>query len=177
VAGTPASYSALQASALEPVVAFPVVLGLQAYGRSWDETLVLRNISVSLEKNGKAAKKKATNEGGSLPLLHLPGASRPPLDGDLVFRQHWDCVKCAPADVMALRQREVSRATGDIPLCIALPLEVFPAEQALGKSAFLDIQTWISDLRPGIVTTVGDVPITTDRKHLIKVFEEVRRAV
>jgi len=113
----------------------------------------------------------------ALPLVHLPGAPRPQLDWDLVFRQHWDCVKCAPADVMALRQREVSRATGDIPLCIALPLEAFRTEQALGKSAFLDIQTWISDLRPGIVTTVGDVPITTDMKHLIKVFEGVRRAV
>ena len=32
-------------------------------------------------------------------------------------------------------------------------------------------------LRPGIVTTFGDVPITTDMKHLIKVFEGVRRAV
>ncbi len=64
-----------------------------------------------------------------------------------------------------------------MPLCIALPLEAFPAEQARGKPAFLDIQTWISDLRPGIVTTVGDVPITTDMKHLIKVFERVRLAV
>ncbi len=112
----------------------------------------------------------------ALPLLHLPGAPRPQLDWDLVFRQHWDCVKCAPADVMALRQREISKLTGDIPLCIALPLEAFRTEQAFGRSAFLDIQTWISDLRPGIVTTVGDVPIT-DMKHLIKVFEGVRRAV
>jgi len=77
---------------------------------------------------------------------------------------------------MALRQREISKLTGDIPLCIALPLEAFRTEQAFGRSAFLDIQTWISDLRPGIVTTVGDVPIT-DMKHLIKVFEGVRRAV
>ena len=76
-----------------------------------------------------------------------------------------------------MRQREVARATGDLPLCMALPLEAFRTEQARGKPAFLDIPTWISDLRPGIVTTVGDVPITTDMKHLIKVFEGVRRAV
>ena len=39
MAGTPASYSALLASVLEPVVVFPSVPGLQACGRSWEEIL------------------------------------------------------------------------------------------------------------------------------------------
>ncbi len=113
----------------------------------------------------------------ALPLLHLPFAPFPHKNWDLIFRQHWDCVKCAPADVLASRRREGSPATDGAPFGIALPLDAFRPEGAYDKSSLQDIQAWISDLRPSIVTTAGDVPVATDMQHLIKVFEGVPRAV
>jgi len=113
----------------------------------------------------------------AIPLLHLPCAPSPHENWDLIFRRPWDCVKCAPADVIASRRREGLPTTDGAPFGIALPLDEFRTEGASGMSAFQDIQTWISDVRPSIVTTAGDVPVTTDMKHLIKVFKEVPRGV
>ncbi len=113
----------------------------------------------------------------ALPLLHLPFAPFPHKNWDLIFRQHWNCVQCAPADVIASRRREGSPATDGTPFGIALPLDAFRPEGADDKSSLQDIQAWISDLRPSIVTTAGDLPVTTDLKHLIKVFEGVPRGV
>jgi Uroporphyrinogen decarboxylase (URO-D) len=113
----------------------------------------------------------------AIPLLHLPCAPSTHENWDLIFRQPWDCVKCAPADVIASRRRGGLATTDGAPFGIALPLDEFRAEGASGMSAFQDIQTWISDVRPSIVTTAGDVPVTTDMKHLIKVFTAVPRAV
>jgi hypothetical protein len=113
----------------------------------------------------------------ALPLLHLPCGPFPHENWDLIFRRHWDCVKCAPADVIASRRREGSPATDGTPFGIAVPVDEVRPEGEHGKSPFQNIQTWISFLRPSIVTTAVDVPVTTDMKYLIKVFEGVPRGV
>jgi hypothetical protein len=113
----------------------------------------------------------------ALPLLHLPCDRFARENWELIVRQHWDCVKCAPADVLASHRRDDSPATADAPFGIALPLDAFRPEGANDKSFSQDIQTWIADLLPSVVTTAGDVPITTDMKRLINVFEGVPRAV
>jgi hypothetical protein len=113
----------------------------------------------------------------ALTLLHLPCDSLPHENWDLIFRQRWDCVKCAPADVIASRRREGLAATDGSPFGIALPLDAFRPEGAYDKSCSQNIQTWMSDLRPSVVTTAVDVPVTTDMKHLIKIFEGIPRAV
>ncbi len=113
----------------------------------------------------------------ALPVLYLPCAPIPFEDWDLIFRQHWHCVKCARLDVIAMRRREGGRATDGTPFGIALPLDAFRPDVGYGKSPFQDIRTWISYLQPSIVTTAGDVPVATDMKHLTKVLEGVPRGV
>jgi hypothetical protein len=112
----------------------------------------------------------------ALPLL-LPCTRSSYEKWNLIFRQHWECFKCIPADVVASRQMEGSPPTVDVTRGIALPLDAFHPGGAYDKSPSQDIQTLISDMRPSIVTTAGDVPVTTDMKHLIKVFEGVPRGV
>jgi hypothetical protein len=67
-------------------------------------------------------------------------------------------------------------ATDGSPFGIALPLDAFRPEGAYDKSSSQDIQPRSAYPRPSIVTTAGDVPVTTDMKHLIKVFERYRAA-
>jgi uroporphyrinogen decarboxylase-like protein len=112
----------------------------------------------------------------ALPLLHLPCASLLHENWDLIFRRQWDCVKCAPAEVIASRRKEGSPSSDGAPFGIALPLDAFQPEGASDKSFFQDIQTWMLDLRPSVVTTAGDVPFTTNMKHLNRVLEEIPRA-
>ncbi len=113
----------------------------------------------------------------ALPLLNLGCAHLSQEDWGLIDRQHWDCIQCAPAEVITARRWEGLPATEDTPVGIALPLEAFRPNGKCDKLPVDDIQTWISNLRPSIITTAGDVPVTTDMKHLIKVFEGVPRAV
>ena len=113
----------------------------------------------------------------ALPMLNFCCAHLSQEDWSLIDGQQWDCIRCAPAEVISSRQKEGSPPTDDGPFGIALPLDVFQLNSAYDKVAVQDIQTWISDLRPGIITTAGDLPITTDMKQLLKVFEGIPRGV
>ncbi len=113
----------------------------------------------------------------ALPLLHLSCDRFARENWKLIFRQHWDCVACAPADVLVSRPSDGLPATAGVPFGIALPLEAFQPTAEYDNSSSQDIQTWISDLGPSIITTAGDVPVATDIKHLTKVLEVVPRGV
>ena len=113
----------------------------------------------------------------ALPVLQLSSAPFPHENWELIFRQHWDCVKCAPVDAIASRRQKGLPATDGSPFGIALPLDAFRTGRSHGKSPFQNIQTWNSEVRPSIITTACDVPVTTEMKHLIKVFEGIPRAI
>jgi len=113
----------------------------------------------------------------ALPLLLVTGAPFSDENWELIFREHRDCVKCAPAEVIASRRRGASSATDGTPFGIALPLDAFRPEGAYDRSCWQDIETRMSDLSPSVVTTSGDVPVATDMKHLIKVLEGIPRTV
>src|SRR5260370_26972787 len=85
--------------------------------------------------------------------------------------------KCAPVDAIASRRQKGLPATDGSPFGIALPLDAFRTGRSHGKSPFQNIQPWNSEVRPSIITTACDVPVTTEMKHLIKVFEGIPRAI
>ena len=113
----------------------------------------------------------------ALPLLHLSCDRFARENWELICRQHWDCVMCAPADVLASLRRDGSPAIAGVPFGIALPLDAFQPAAEYDNSSSQDIQTWISYLRPSTITTAGDVPVATDMKHLTKVLEGVPRGI
>jgi hypothetical protein len=113
----------------------------------------------------------------ALPLLNLCCPDLSHENWKLIERQHWNCVKCVPADVISSGQKGGLPPSDDGLFGLALPLDVFRPEGASDESSSRDNQSRMMELRPSIVTTAGDVPVTTDMKHLIKVFEGVPRAI
>ena len=113
----------------------------------------------------------------AIPVLLFPPSPFSHQNWELICRQHWECVSCLPEAVLASGRREDLIATEAALLGVALPLEEFRSEGGCGITTVQEIQTLIAKLRPSIVTTDGDVPVTTEMKQLIKVFEGVRGAV
>ena len=113
----------------------------------------------------------------AIPVLLFPPAPISHQNWELICGQHWGCVSCLPAEVLTSRLREGLTATEEIPFGVALPREVFRSEGDGDKTTVQDLQELIPNLRPSIITTVGDVRVTTEMKQLIKVFEGVRGAV
>jgi hypothetical protein len=112
----------------------------------------------------------------ALPLLNICCGHMSNESWELIYGKNWDCIHCVAAEVIVSRQTRGLAATYGTPHGIALPLNAFRSEGADDGSPSPDIQELMSDCRPSIVTTAGEVPVTTEMKHLIKAFEGVPRA-
>jgi hypothetical protein len=113
----------------------------------------------------------------ALPVLNICCSHLPNENWEVIYGQPWDCINCLAAEVIASREKRGLARTSGIPHGIALPLDAFRPEGSDDGTPSPDIQKWMSDCQPSIVTTAGDVPFTTDMKHLIKGLEGVPRAV
>lgn len=112
----------------------------------------------------------------ALPVLNVRCSYLTNENWELIGTQSWECISCFAAEAIASRQKKGLAGTHGIPHGIALPLSVFRPEGADDGTPSPDIQEWMSDCQPSIVTTAGDVPVTTDMKHLIKACEGVLRS-
>jgi hypothetical protein len=113
----------------------------------------------------------------ALPVLQFTTAGSVRENWDVIFRRQWDCVVCSPAEIMASQQRTGTMRTSGVTLGISLPLEVFRPDESGGEGFHQNLLARISELRPAIITTAGDLPATSDMKYLIKVLEGIPRAV
>jgi hypothetical protein len=111
----------------------------------------------------------------ALPILLLTDAHSIGQNWDVLTQQSLDCVVSSPFDLTA-RHRAISRRTNGMKMGLALPLEAFRANESFAGNLGQIVQPQISDLRPAILTTAGDVPAATDMKLLLKVLDEVPRA-
>jgi hypothetical protein len=96
---------------------------------------------------------------------------------DAIIRRQWDCVVSLPVEALVQKRSAGPLDTNGAMLGIALSLETFRATGSDGEALRQVLSTMISELRPAILTTAGDVPVKTDMKQLIKVLEGVPRAV
>ena len=113
----------------------------------------------------------------ALPLLNISCGHFSNENWELIYQQQSDCIHCVAPEVITRRHKRGLAATEFTPFGIALPLKAFQPEGADDKSALPDIQERMPECRPSIVMTAGDVPVTTEMKHLIKAFEGVPRDV
>jgi hypothetical protein len=90
-----------------------------------------------------------------------------------IFERSWDGMLCPALDVHPTRHWEEPPGWGDAPRAVALPLEMFHADET---SVHESLHRAIHALRPAILTTAGDVPAGTDMKRLLKVLGEIPRA-
>jgi uroporphyrinogen decarboxylase-like protein len=113
----------------------------------------------------------------ALPVIQLTTVSSVLENWDVIFQRHWDCVVCSPMEAMAsLPQTESLKPTGAT-RGISLPLEAFRPGGSVGVGLRQNLDPQLSELRPAMVTTAGDVPVTTDMKHLITVLGDVARGL
>ncbi len=113
----------------------------------------------------------------ALPVLQLATGSPVLENWDLIFQRQWDCVVCAPVEVMVSQRRNGTLNTTGVIHGISLPVELFQSDSLSGGELCQIIPPMISELRPAIVTTAGDLPVTTDMKSLISVIGEISRAL
>ncbi len=107
----------------------------------------------------------------ALPVLQLTDSRSFAENSEVIFQQHWDCVVCHtvefPPSATVQQSSDVSRG-------VALPPEALQAEEAGDRDLDKILDYVMSELRPTIVTTAGDVPVGTDMKRLVRISERVR---
>ena len=113
----------------------------------------------------------------ALPVLQLAGERTAPEIWDMIFRQQWECVVSLPLETIASRYREGFLKNSGAMLGVALPLNAFTADEPGGNNILETLRPIVSDLRPAVITTAGDIPDTTDMKRLTQVLGEVSRAI
>jgi Uroporphyrinogen decarboxylase (URO-D) len=113
----------------------------------------------------------------ALPVLLCTNGRSFAINCDLVLRQPWECVVCAPPEGFASCRPAGLAASSIAPIGIAFPLEAFQRAASFGEDSVKLISSMISEWRVAILTTAGEVPLSVDLKRLARVMEEVPRAV
>jgi uroporphyrinogen-III decarboxylase len=110
----------------------------------------------------------------ALPVLLLTCPRSVAANSEVVSRQPWDCVVCPVLDGIGSDRSGGFAELGSARLGIALPPQAFEPGEAGGSGFVESIRRAVSELRPAIVTTAGDLPVTADMERLKKVCETLR---
>jgi hypothetical protein len=101
----------------------------------------------------------------ALPVLQIPAESATAENVEAIFQQSWDAILCSAS------QEFVTRAQGrdeNFVFGVSVPLEVLEASDSIGART-----SELSSMKPALLTTDGDVPMTIDLKRLMTVFDSV----
>jgi uroporphyrinogen-III decarboxylase len=109
----------------------------------------------------------------ALPVLLLTRKSSIIANRDVISRLHWDCVVCPVLDSVESDGAVKPSQFGKALFGIALPPEIFEPGERCDAASGESIRSAISNLRPAIVTTAGDVPATVDVERLNKLWEDI----
>jgi hypothetical protein len=112
----------------------------------------------------------------ALPVLQFSSRAAAAESRNLVLQRHWDCLLCPTLDGIPTAHAGEWPVSERGPLALALPRDVFQADEA-GDAAFhQSLHQAVAALHPAILTTADDVPAATDMKRLLKVLGDVPRA-
>ena len=107
----------------------------------------------------------------ALPVVLLTCPRSVAANSDVIAKQAWDCVICPVLDGAGSEVLGGIAAMGPAKLGIALAPKAFePGAPSLDES----IRGVVSNLRPAIVTTAGDVSSTADMERLKRFWEDIR---
>jgi hypothetical protein len=108
----------------------------------------------------------------ALPVLQIMDSHSFAQNKQVIFQQNWDCVICPALAASAFSAWEMVPSSGFANLGIALSPEAFQPEASAAETLLELFHAFIKKSRPAIVTTAGDVPVTTDLKFLARVREK-----
>jgi uroporphyrinogen-III decarboxylase len=101
----------------------------------------------------------------ALPVLQIATEAATAQNVEVIFQQSWDAILCSAS------QEFVTRAQGcdeNFTPGFSVPLEVLEASDPSGARS-----PGLSSIKPALLTTDGDVPVTTDLKRLMSVFDSI----
>jgi len=104
------------------------------------------------------------------------GSSRLPV-WDKAQSQERDSVVCLPASAALSHSQLWSVDAGTSAVGLALPVEALETGHASSEEAIANLREMIVRLRPCVITTEDDVPLTTNLPHLKRVLGEIQRPV
>ena len=93
------------------------------------------------------------------------------------IRDELDAVVCLPASASSWRSSLESVDAGRSAVGVALPVEALETGRAGSDEAIAKAREMIAQIRPCVITTDDDGPLTTDLSHLKRVLGEVCRPV
>jgi hypothetical protein len=104
----------------------------------------------------------------ALPVLQISGESSTAENVAVMLQQPWDALLCSASEKFIARARG-----GDENFMFgwSVPLKALEASDSSGARSLE-----ISGIKAALVTTDGDVPATTDLKHLMNVFDAIARS-
>ncbi len=111
----------------------------------------------------------------ALPVLLLTCRDAIASNHQAIVQQPWDCVVCPMLEGIAQHRAPFS-AIEPARLGIALPPATFDPGLSPADDFDESLRQIVSDLRPAILTTAGDVPAAADMERLNKLWENVRRS-
>jgi hypothetical protein len=111
----------------------------------------------------------------ALPVLLLGGAETFAANREAIAAHSWDCVVCPTLGELAANGAAYT-ALGPARLGLALPPSAFDPSQPATPDFDEKARRIVSDLRPALITTTGDLPAAADMERLNKLWENVRRA-
>jgi uroporphyrinogen-III decarboxylase len=103
----------------------------------------------------------------ALPVLHISGESATAENVEVMLQQPWDAVLCSASEEFIARARGRDE---NLMFGCSVPLEALEASES---SAARSLE--LSGIKPTLVTTEGDVPVTADLKRLMSVFDSIAR--
>ena len=112
----------------------------------------------------------------TLPILLITDERSLANNTDLIFQRIRDCIICPALAPQTFRPFGGTPAERSASLGIALPSSVFCFDAMDGAKVREALAAAVSEFRPALLTTAGDVPPATDMKHLLKVLESVPRS-
>jgi len=115
----------------------------------------------------------------ALPVLQLEGGANALESWETIWRQHWESVLCVPDSVASSSSFAGLLGTQSVPYGpygVTLPLEFFLPDHPGKEERILNFREVVTRTKPAVITTVGDVPFSTDMKYLKRVFAEIPRS-
>ena len=105
----------------------------------------------------------------ALPILQLPGGPQIDANARTILDEPCEAVLCSPSVEFAAK---AARHDGPLSLGLSLPAELLESDDASREAFQLPER-----VKPVLLTTDGDVPVTTDLKGLLAAFDAVRRGL
>jgi hypothetical protein len=103
----------------------------------------------------------------ALPVLQISAESATAENVEAILQQSWDAILCSASEEFVIR---VQGCSENFMFGFALPLKALEACDPI-EARF----PWLANRKPVLVTTDGDVPVTTDVKRLMSVFDSIAR--